>query len=133
MQPFTEAFARAQLIPMTNQVVVGGHRYRADLAKLPAVVRETGQSGEKQYRIEHVLGGKNVFYFLALLDKGRLQTLPVAFDVRRKEWFDTSASAMRHFPNVTDELVHWTEPPYTFNTACYSCHVSQLAQLRSGN
>ena len=128
MQPFTEAFARAQLIPMTNQVVVGGQRYRADLAKLPAVVRETGQSGEKQYRIEHVLGGKNVFYFLALLDKGRLQTLPVAFDVRRKEWFDTSASAMRHFPNVTNELVHWTEPPYTFNTACYSCHVSQLAR-----
>jgi tetratricopeptide (TPR) repeat protein len=128
MQPFTESFARAQLTPMTNQVVVGKHLYRADLAATPAVVREEGPGGEKQFRIEHVLGGKNVFYFLALLEKGRLQTLPVAYDVRRKEWFDTSASAMRHFPNVTNELVHWTEPPYTFNTACHSCHVSQLAR-----
>ncbi len=128
MQPFTEAFAKSQLLPMTNEIAVGPDRYRADLSKFPVVVREAGPRGEKQYRIEHVLGGKNVFYFLALLDKGRLQTLPVAFDVRRKEWFDTSASAMRHFPNVTNELVHWTEPPYTFNTACHSCHVSQLAR-----
>jgi tetratricopeptide (TPR) repeat protein len=113
---------------MTNQVVVGQSRYRADLEKSPAVVREHGPGGDKQYRIEHVLGGKNIFYFLALLEKGRLQTLPVAYDVRRKEWFDTAASAMRHFPNVTNELVHWTEPPYTFNTACHSCHVSQMAR-----
>lgn len=128
MQPFTETFARTELTPMTNFVIVGPLRYRADITNSPPVVREAGPGGEKQFKIEHVLGGKNVYYFLALIDKGRLQTLPVAYDVRRKEWYDTSASAMRHFPNVTNELVHWTEAPYTFNTACHSCHVSQLAR-----
>ncbi len=58
------------------------------------------------------------------MERGRLQTLPVAYDVREKEWFDTAASGMRH---VTDEPVNWKESAYTFNTACYRCHVSQLS------
>ncbi len=128
MQPFTAALARDRLTPMTNEVRVGANRYVADVTAVPAVVRETGPHGEKRYRIEQVLGGKNVFYFLTPLDKGRLQTLPVAYDVRRREWYDTAASAVRHFPNVANELIHWTEPPYTFNTACHSCHVSQLTR-----
>jgi hypothetical protein len=33
-----------------------------------------------------------------LMGRGRLQTLPVAYDVRRKEWFDTALSGVRHFP-----------------------------------
>ena len=31
------------------------------------------------------------------MERGRLQVLPVAYDVNRKEWFDTAGSAMRHF------------------------------------
>jgi tetratricopeptide (TPR) repeat protein len=32
-----------------------------------------------------------------------------------------------HFPGqADDEPVNWKEWPYTFNTACYNCHVSQL-------
>src|SRR4030066_1308409 len=72
--------------------------------------------------------GKNVYYFLTLLEKGRLQTLPLAYDVNKKEWFDTAASGIRHFPgHEREEPVHWKEWPYTFNTACYGCHVSQLS------
>ena len=75
-----------------------------------------------------MLGGKNVYYFLTPFTKGRLQTLPVAYDVNKKEWFDTAASGMRHFPGgERGETVNWKESPYTFNTACYSCHVSQLS------
>ena len=36
------------------------------------------------------MGGKNVYYFLTPLEKGRLQVLPVAYDVRQKEWFNTT-------------------------------------------
>jgi tetratricopeptide (TPR) repeat protein len=36
-------------------------------------------------------------------------------------------SGVRHFPGAEpDEPVHWTDWPYTFNTGCYGCHVSQL-------
>ena len=62
------------------------------------------------------------------MKKGRLQTLPVAYDVNKKEWFDTAASGMRHFPGgERSEPVNWKDSPYTFNTACYGCHVSQLS------
>ena len=36
----------------------------------------------------------------------------------------------RHAPlpgRREDQPVNWKESPYTFNTACYCCHVSQLS------
>jgi tetratricopeptide (TPR) repeat protein len=123
MQPFTTNLA-ATLPPHTNDIIVGESRYRAD----PPFVIERTATGEKRYKILHALGGKNVYYFLTQLDRGWLQTLPVAYDVRRGEWYDTAASAMRHFSGVTNELLHWTERPYTFNTSCYGCHVSQISK-----
>jgi len=67
----------------------------------------------------HGLGGKNVYYFLTPMERGRLQTLPVAYDVRKKEWFDTAASGVRHFPGQPDKPVDWKDsaipstPPVT--------------------
>jgi tetratricopeptide (TPR) repeat protein len=52
--------------------------------------------------------------------------LPVGYDVNTKRWYDTAASGVRHFPDRADEAIDWKERPYTFNTSCYSCHVSQL-------
>jgi hypothetical protein len=83
--------------------------------------------GPKKYKIEHALGGKNVYYFLTPFPRGRLQTLPIAYDINKKEWFDTAASGVRHFPGTEREQpVTWLDPAYTFNISCYSCHVSQL-------
>lgn len=128
MQPYTRELAASRLSPMKGEVAVGRSRYRADVSGSEGWVHENGPAGRKRYRIEHVLGGKNVYYFLALLEKGRLQTLPLAYDVRRKQWFDTAASGMRHFPGRAPEApVSWKDWPYTFNTACYACHVSQLS------
>ena len=117
---------RARLIPQQTDLVIGKLKYRADLTK--GVVSETGPKGTKQYRIEHALGGKNVYYFLTPFPRGRLQTLPIAYDVRSKEWFDTAASGVRHFPGTeVTQPVSWKDPGYTFNTGCYHCHVSQLS------
>jgi len=126
MQPYTEALAKEKLSPQKDDVVIGTNRYRAEIG----YVLETGADGKKkQYKIDYALGGKNVLYFLTPLDKGRLQTLPVAYDVRKKEWFDTALSGLRHFPGQMqgETPVGWQEYPYTFNTSCYGCHVSQLA------
>lgn len=73
-----------------------------------------------------VLGGKNVFYFLTPFDKGRLQVLPLAYDLNRKEWYNNPESAMRGFSNLENEVLPWKHIGFTFNTSCYSCHVSQL-------
>jgi tetratricopeptide (TPR) repeat protein len=128
MQPFTVAFAQAQLTRQTNWITIGRERYQAEWNQQKGWVRCEGPAGARSHAILHVMGGKNVYYFLTELDRGRLQVLPVAFDVRRQFWYDTAASGVRHFPDMLDTPLHWTDRPYTFNVACYNCHVSQLSQ-----
>jgi tetratricopeptide (TPR) repeat protein len=129
MQPYTVAFARANLTLQTKALVIGKYRYLADIGPQAGWVLETDPKGRrKKYPILHALGGKNVYYFLTPLERGRLQTLPVAYDVRTKKWFDTAASGVRHFGSEPpDEPVPWKAWPYTFNTSCFNCHVSQFS------
>ncbi len=128
MQPYTAEFARVNLTAQAETIQVGRYSYQAAVEPDEGFVLEQGPDGEKRLPIAHVLGGKNVYYFLTPLNRGRLQTLPVAYDVNRKAWYDTAASGVRHFPGAErDEPVHWTDPLYTFNTSCYDCHVSQLS------
>jgi tetratricopeptide (TPR) repeat protein len=126
LQPYTHELGEKQLVPQTNEIVSGEYHFIADLNK--GVVLERSGARTNAYPMVQVLGGKNVFYFLTTLERGWLQTLPVAYDVRRREWFDTTASAMRHFSEVHEEKLDWRERPLTFNTSCYSCHVSQLSK-----
>ena len=126
MQPYTPEFAAAELTPQEEEIAIGDHRYRVEMGPRQAWVVEHAADRETRYEIAHVLGGKNVYYFLTALDRGRLQVLPLAYDVRQKAWYDTAASGVRHFPDRLDSPIHWRERPFTFNTSCYSCHVSQL-------
>ena len=125
MQPYSSGFATGRINAQQKPITIGEYRYRADFA-LNSVI-EDGPDGQRHYPIEHVMGGKDVYYFLTTLDKGRLQTLPVAYDVRQKEWYDTALSAVRHIPGQqgTTAPNNWKDVPYTFNTACRDCHVSQ--------
>ena len=89
MQPYTAAFAATKLSPKTNQVKIGKYAYRADITGPIGQVMEKGPAGIKKYQIEYVLGGKNVYYFLTPLERGRLQTLPVAYDLNKKQPFSS--------------------------------------------
>jgi Tfp pilus assembly protein PilF len=126
MQSCTPEFVINHLTPQTETIDVKGMTYRFKMRGDKIFVAEQGPGEEKEHSVLYAMGGKNVYYFLAEMDKGRLQVLPVAYDVHRKAWFDTAASAVRHFADQPDSPYHWTEYPYTFNTSCYSCHVSQL-------
>lgn len=127
MQPYTSELASSKLSHQTKDLVIGDYEYRADITGETGWVIEQGPEGERKYPIDHVMGGKNVYYFLTTLDRGRLQTLPLAYDVNKKQWFDMAASGLRHFPGQSDEPINWREWQYTFNTSCYGCHVSQLS------
>lgn len=127
MRPFSMELARTELTPQKEPMVIGKASYRADIEDGHNWVVEYGPDGDKKYPIEHVMGGKNVFYFLTSLDRGRLQVLPVAYDVRRQAWLDTTGSAVRHFGDLRDVPLDWRERQLTFNTSCYGCHVSQLS------
>ncbi len=126
MQPYTQSFAADHLTAQDEEIAIQQSSYRAVIEE--GVVVESDAAGSRSYPMVHVLGGKNVYYFLTLLDKGRLQTLPVAYDVVSRQWFDMAASGVRHFPGEEQgQAVSWKESPYTFNTSCHSCHVSQLS------
>ncbi|WP_165227157.1 tetratricopeptide repeat protein [Aquisphaera insulae] len=127
MQPYTPDFARKELTGQVQPVVIEGKPYRAEVAAGKGSVREGEGAAAKELPIEHVLGGKNAYYFLTPMGRGRLQVLPVAYDVNKKSWYDTAASGVRHFPDRTDSALHWTDRMFTFNTTCFNCHVSQLA------
>ncbi len=127
-QPYAAEFARSHLAARQESTKIGPHEYVACLGVGAGWVLERGPGGDKRLPIVRVMGGKNVYYVLTPMGRGRLQTLPGAYDVRRREWFDTAASGARHFPGpVRDAPVHGTDPTYTFNTSGYSCHVSQLS------
>jgi tetratricopeptide (TPR) repeat protein len=128
MQPYTQSFAAANLKPQLEEIVIGKKRYQAVTDQGAGYVIESGPEKKTRYPILHVLGGKNVYYFLTFLERGHLQVLPVAYDVKRQQWFDTAASAVRHFPDHQDEAIDWRDRPYTFNTSCYGCHVSQIVK-----
>ncbi len=127
MQPVTPEFLKTKVEPQKTAITIREHRYQAIFHDGHGFVREQGQKGDKTYPMAHAMGGKNVYYFLTPLEKGRLQILPVAYDVRKEAWFDTTASMIRHFAEgARTEPVSWRDSLLTFNTSCYGCHVSQL-------
>lgn len=127
MQPFSAYFARDNLISHETEMVIGDLKYRLEIIDGEGWVVEVGPQGNTKFRIEHAMGGKNVYYFLTSMDRGRLQTLPLGYDVNRKEWFDVASSGVRHLPGQTSQPINWKEWQYTFNTSCYGCHVSQVS------
>ena len=127
MRPYSDDFAAANMTAQTMDVVAGPASYRAEIGPGEGWVRERIGAVEKRYRIVEALGGKDVVYLLTELDRGRLQTLPVAYDVHKREWFDMAASGAPHAPASGIRPLDWKDWRFTFNTACRGCHVSQIS------
>ena len=72
MQPYTPEFGRQNLVPPAGEVAIGKSRYRAEIDAQGGRIRQRGPDGEKTYPIVHVMGGKNVYYFLTPLEQGPL-------------------------------------------------------------
>ncbi|KAF1077847.1 tetratricopeptide repeat protein [Halodesulfovibrio sp. MK-HDV] len=124
LQPFTESFAKNQLSPQSKAISIGDATFLYTNTNGAGAIEEKTSQGSVTYPISYALGGKYVYYFLTRMERGRLQTLPIAYDVRTKEWFDMSASGVRHLADIP---VSWQDQAYTFNTSCYGCHVSQTS------
>lgn len=127
MQAFSGTFART-LVPMEEELEIGGVKFIIELNASGGVLHETGSDGTKKtYPVLHALGGKNVYFFLVPLEKGKLQTAPLAYNVHTKSWYNSTGSMIRHFNNgLIDEALDWTDRQLTFNTGCHDCHISQL-------
>jgi tetratricopeptide (TPR) repeat protein len=127
MRPYSDNFAAANLTAQTTDIAVGEASYRVEIGPGEGWVRERAGDVERRYRIVEALGGKDVVYLLTEFDRGRLQTLPVAYDVRKREWFDMAASGAPHASPAAPQPLDWKDRRFTFNMACRGCHVSQIA------
>lgn len=129
MQPVNKKFTDEYQLPPSEPMPLEGKIYQVTYDDSAMVMLESKNGNLiNKYELTWSLGGPNVYCFLVPLDKGRLQTIPLAFDMNRKTWFNYPLSAVRHFTeDQYDEPLPWKDRMYTFNTGCYNCHVSQLS------
>ena len=132
MQAITKSFIKNEIQVNQDEIFMEGAYYKAILNDTLLLIQERKGDSLKNYEVIWALGGKNVYYFLCAFEGGKLQTLPLAYNINTKLWFNNPESAIRHFPNmngheITDKALNWKNRQYTFNTSCYSCHVSQFS------
>ncbi len=128
MQPYTAAFAKASLTPQAER-----HRDRA--TQVPCGDRPGGglraadpaRAANANTPSRRSWAARTSTTSLRRWIAGRLQVLPLAYDVHKKAWYDMAASGVRHFPDRRDEALDWTDRMFTFNTTCFNCHVTELA------
>ncbi len=129
MQPVHAGFVKEYQLPEGGPMEIEGKLYEIVYEdSLMVMLEKEGNNLLNKYPLQWSLGGRNVFTFLAPLDKGKLQTIPLAYDMNRKIWFNYPESAVRHFTDqeAEDEALPWKDRMFTFNTGCYNCHVSQI-------
>jgi hypothetical protein len=126
MQPYTAELARKKLTPQKEEIVIGDSSTAqtspatpgGSLNEVPKVRRSTAS-------ITPWAGRMSITFSLPWTGSAS----DSARSIRREqeEWFDMAASGVRHVPGHSDEPIHWKDWQYTFNTACYGCHVSQVS------
>jgi tetratricopeptide (TPR) repeat protein len=70
--------------------------------------------------LAYALGHRNVEQYVGPFAPGKLQALPLAFDVQRGEWFDLFAGETR----TPADWGHWTNRGMTANAQCVFCHTT---------
>jgi len=76
----------------------------------------------RDYEVEAAIGVSPLVQFLVRAADGRLQATALAWDVRRREWFDLH----RDDPREPGEWGHWLGRGMTWNFQCASCHVTDF-------
>jgi len=130
MMPVDSQFIAQHCLPDSPPIKVEGHFFSVEFRdSVMTMFEKDEQKIVKSYKILWAMGGHNVYCFLTPLEKGKLQTIPLAYDVNRKSWFNYPESAIRNFGegHSKDKALPWKDPMFSFNTGCYSCHVSQLS------
>ncbi len=130
MMPVNAEFVAKHQLPNSEPVNVEGHLFSVEFHDSTMTMFEKdGEKLIKTYDVLWAMGGHNVYCFLTPFEKGRLQTIPLAYDANGKTWFNYPESGVRHFGEgqPEDEALPWKDAMYTFNTGCYSCHISQLS------
>ncbi len=79
------------------------------------------------YPILYTLGARQHENYLTRFPDGRLQVLPVYYDLNQKRWFDAAEGTLEFGHALgTDDFYFWTNHGRTWNKRCFDCHASQM-------
>jgi len=130
MMPVNAEFIAKHRLPDSEPIDVEGNMFNVEFKdSIMMLYEKDGDELVASYKILWAMGGHNVYCFLTPLEKGKLQNIPLAYDANRKTWFNYPEAGIRHFNDDSpeDEALPWKDAMFTFNTGCYSCHISQLS------
>jgi len=119
LQPYTPEGAAALLTPQNGPITIGTLHYSFKSNDQNGWIEEKTDSSTSNYQITWLVGGKNIIAFLSTMGRGRLQLLPLAYNIRKKVWINNSAM-LPH--GKTSDSGDWKSSSGTFSTDCFSCH-----------
>lgn len=86
-------------------------------------VHTHGANGEPgEFEITHTFGWHPLQQYLIPFPGGRLQCLPIAWDVVEKRWYHLNPDA----PLAPDDWLYWTNNGQNWNGMCAECHSTDL-------
>ena len=86
-------------------------------------VRTQGPAGEMgDFEVTHTFGVDPLQQYLVPFPGGRLQCLPIAWDVRKKKWYHLYPDA----PLAPEDWLYWTNAGQNWNGMCAECHSTNL-------
>jgi len=86
-------------------------------------VETAGPGGEMgEFEITHTFGWEPLQQYLVPFSGGRLQTLPIAWDTEKNEWFRVPPDE----DIDPDNWLYWTNAAQNWNGMCAQCHSTNL-------
>jgi predicted CXXCH cytochrome family protein len=119
---------------VADEATVLGDFGGAELAEFPTVTRFFRRDGRflvetegpdgrpAEFEVKYAFGVDPLQQYLVELPGGRLQVLPVGWDVARRRWFSLQAGE-RVAPG---DPFHWTGRYQSWNAMCAECHSTDL-------
>jgi tetratricopeptide (TPR) repeat protein len=79
-----------------------------------------------KYKIEYIIADRMLQWYMTTFPDGRIQILPIWWDVRAEEWYAGTGSQpmLSERGEYDDRWYHWTGHGQTWNYVCYDCHMT---------
>lgn len=79
------------------------------------------------FDVDYVLGARQHENYLTRFSDGRMQMLPVYYDLTQQRWFDAAEGTLELGKALEPgDYYYWTNHGRTWNKRCFDCHASQM-------
>ena len=86
------------------------------------VVTDDREGKLREFQVDYVFGVYPLQQYLVTFPDGRVQCLPLAWDVKSRRWFHLYPSD----PVPSQDPLHWTRSLQNWNYMCAECHTTNL-------